>query len=88
MDGQREPWPKRARTLILYCPQGQWRYAIYNDDGIVDGSLPDLSPAVDPQDAQAALLREVEEFTGLRYTATWREDEPRWWSAELDVPSG
>ena len=80
----RKPWAARARALVLYCPTDQWRYAIYNDEGIIDGALLDVSPDADPADAQATLLRKVEEITGLHYAANWKQDKPRWWSAALE----
>lgn len=82
-----KPWKARARALVLYRPEDQWRYAIYNDAGIIDGALQDLSPDIAPEEAQALLLRQVEQDTGLTYAAAWRLDQPGWWSADLVVAS-
>jgi hypothetical protein len=78
-----KPWTAPARSLVLYCPKGQWRFAIYNEAGVVDGVLSDLSATVSPDEAQAVLLNRVQEDTGLTYLATWRQDKPDWWSADL-----
>lgn len=77
-------WKAPAKSLVLYCPQGQWRFAIYNEAGIIDGAL-DLPADVDPTEAQATLLGQVQEDTGLVYAATWHNDKPDWWSAELTI---
>ena len=79
----RPAWKSTARTLLLYNPKAQWRYAIYNDAGILDGALPDVEAEIPPEDAQELLLRQIEEDTGQRYVATWTQDKPHWWSAEL-----
>lgn len=88
VSNQRErPWEAPARSLALYCPDEEWRFAVLNDAGIIDGRLVDLAPNVDPQEAQAALLRMVERDTGLEYVADWKQDKPRWWGADLAVKS-
>jgi len=79
-----KPWRAPAKSLVLYCPKGRWRFAIYNEAGIVDGAL-DLPPDVGLAEARATLLRRVEEETGLTYTAAWRCNQPDWWSADLTV---
>lgn len=49
---------------------------------VIDGALP--GGAQIPQgEPQVFLLRQVEERTGRRYIATWTQDKPHWWSAEL-----
>jgi hypothetical protein len=63
------------------------RYAIYNDAGIIDGTLCELSPNVASEEAQALLVRQIEGDSGLTYVATWKLDQPRWWSAELVMAS-
>lgn len=78
-----KPWTAPAHSLVLYCPKGQWRYAIFSAAGIVDGVLSDLAPNTPPTDAQAFLLDRVGADTGLRYMAVWKQDQDRWWSAQL-----
>ena len=80
---QKKPWTAPARTLVLYRTEDRWRYAIYNEAGILDGYLPGLSPCVALEVAQATLLADVERHTGLDYEAKWAQDKPDWWSAEL-----
>lgn len=80
---KRPAWKEAARALVLYNPKTEWRYAIYNDAGIIDGALLDAGANTSPRDAQALLLRRVEEDTGQRYVAAWTQDKPHWWSAEL-----
>ncbi len=86
---QLEPAEKaRARRLVLHCQKDhrdQWRFALYNDVGILCGVLPDLPWDLDPEQAQAALLRQVERDSGLTYVARWKLDNPGWWSTDLDV---
>jgi hypothetical protein len=72
-------------TPVLYCPNQQWRYASYNEAGIIDGYLPDVPPSDAPDNAQAALMAKVEADTGLRYRVNWTFDKPQWWSTELAV---
>jgi hypothetical protein len=80
-----KPWEAPARTLVLYCPKDQWRYAVYSEAGIMDGYLPGLAASATPDEAQAALVAKVEADTGLTYTVSWKRDKPRWWSADLVV---
>ncbi|BEL10774.1 hypothetical protein Q0Z83_089650 [Actinoplanes sichuanensis] len=80
-------WKATARTLVLYNPEGQWRFAIYNDAGIIDGGIPDASAKIPPDEAQAWLLANVEEITEQRYVAAWKQNQPHWWSADLTVVS-
>ncbi|GIE76773.1 hypothetical protein Aph02nite_27230 [Actinoplanes philippinensis] len=40
-DRKRSAWKATARTLVLYNPEGSWRFAVYNDAGIIDGGFPD-----------------------------------------------
>jgi hypothetical protein len=82
-ESERPAWKATARTLVLYIPKGQWRFAIYNDEGIVDGALADVSAEIAPEQAQARLLAKVEEMTEQRYVATWKQDKPHWWAADL-----
>lgn len=57
---RKRPWTALARSLVLYRPQGQWRFAVYNEAGIMDGHLPDLGGDASVDEAQAALLTMVE----------------------------
>ena len=68
---------------MLYCPKGQWRFAIYNEAGILNGFLADVPASASPEEAQTLLLNRVQEGTGLTYVATWTQDEAQWWSATL-----
>lgn len=70
---------------MLYNPEGHWRYAIYNLDGVVDGGLPDTDSRTPPEDAQVRLVAQVEEWTGKKYDAMWTSDKPNWWRADLTV---
>lgn len=80
------PWKATARTLVLYNPEGRWRFAIYNDEGTIDGTLPHVPAETAAEEAQARLLARVEEITEQRHVARWKQDKPHWWSAEL-IPS-
>ena len=80
------PWTARANALVLYSPEGRWRFAVYNEVGVMDGAL-DLPVDATVGDAQAALLARVQEDTGLRYEANWTQDGKGWWTAELRVAS-
>ncbi|MGY4643341.1 hypothetical protein [Cellulomonas sp. URHB0016] len=85
-ESERSAWKAVARTLVLHDRDGRWRYAVYSDEGVVDGVLrTGGSGEVAPAEAQARLLAEVEELTGRRYVATWTQDEPHVWSADLLV---
>ncbi|BEL05422.1 hypothetical protein Q0Z83_036130 [Actinoplanes sichuanensis] len=84
---KRPVWKATARALVLYNPEGQWRFAIYNDAGIIDGGIPDTSAKIAPDEAQAWLLANVEEITEQRYVAEWKQNQPHWWSADLTVVS-
>lgn len=86
-DRKRPAWKATARTLVLYNPEGSWRFAIYNDAGIIDGGFPDALAEITPEQAQARLLTNVEEITQQRYVAEWEQDRPCWWSADLIVAS-
>jgi len=50
-----------------------------------DHRWPDGRPAgaALPEDAQAALVADVENWTGLKYCVTWSSDKPGWWTADL-----
>ncbi len=82
-DRKRPAWKATARTLVLYNPKGEWRFAVYNDKGIIDGALSDVSAEITPEEAQARLLAKVEEITEQRYVARWTQDQPHWWTADL-----
>ncbi|MEU0561385.1 hypothetical protein [Dactylosporangium sp. NPDC006015] len=84
IDPRRHAWKATARVLVLYNPKGQWRYAVYNDKGVLDGML-DASAEAAPEEAQAQLLAEVEEITEQRYVARWTQNRPHWWTADLIV---
>ena len=66
------------QAAVLYNPKGEWRFAIYNDEGIIDGRLLDVSAEVAPEEAQAQLLAKVEEISAQRYVARWKQDKPHW----------
>jgi hypothetical protein len=74
--------------LVLYrTPQG-WQFAISAGGGIVDGRLPDTPLAADDSETQAVLLGLIEEWSGRTVQATWRSDQPDWWTADASfVPS-
>ena len=78
-----DPWTAEAKTLVLYRDNGVWRFAIYNDEGIVDGRLDEVDEDAPVELAQAELLRRVEEATTRQYEAVWSADKPDWWSASL-----
>jgi hypothetical protein len=77
------PFGEPPLAASLYNPKNEWRCAIHNDAGIKDRVLRGVSPEIPPEEAQSLLLHQVEEQTGQRYDATWTQDKPHWWSAEL-----
>ncbi len=85
IDPNRPAWKATARTLVLYNPKSEWRFAIYNDEGIIDGALTDVSAEAAPERAQERLLAKVEEITEQRYVARWKQDRPHWWTADLSA---
>jgi hypothetical protein len=85
MEWTDKPWKAPAKSLVLYCPKEQWRFATFSDFGVVDGFLADVSPETAPEEAQRLLVARVQADTELTYAATWKSDKPRWWSAELTV---
>jgi hypothetical protein len=85
---RKRPWSAPARSLILYCPEKVWRFAVYNEAGIIDGRMADLPEQCSPEDAQAALVADVEDWTGLKYCVTWSSDKPGWWTADLQRLDG
>lgn len=78
------PWTAPARSVVLYCPKTQWRFAIFIEADIIDGAL-DLPATAAPEDAQASLVARVQDDTRLTYLMKWTLDKPRWWSAELTI---
>jgi hypothetical protein len=82
-DSDRPPWTATARALVLYNPEDEWRYAIYSEAWVLDGVLLGVSVKIPPEEAQALLVAKVEGLTDRQYAATWTQDEPHWWTAEL-----
>ena len=80
---RKKPWTAPARTLVVYRTERGWRFAIYNEAGILDGGLPDVPTDASPELAQADLLRKVEEESERTYVASWSSDKPDWWYADL-----
>lgn len=78
-----EAWTAEAKTLVLYRANGVWRFAIYNDEGVLDGRLDVISENAPVELAQAELLRRVEVATTRQYEAVWTADKPGWWTASL-----
>lgn len=78
-----DPWTSEAKALVLYRANGAWRFAIYNDEGIMDGRLDEVDEGAPVELAQAELLRRVQEATTRHYEADWSTDKPDWWSASL-----
>lgn len=72
------------RSAILYRTPDRWRWAVYSSEAVIDGWLPDLSPAVSVDVAQEA-MREVlrEMFASDRRGLVWEaHDAPGTWTAE------
>jgi hypothetical protein len=45
--------------------------------------MADLPEQCSPEDAQSALVADVEDRTGLKYCVTWSSDKLSWWTADL-----
>lgn len=90
-----KPWTAPATHLVLLKQRrihphrggrqrDRWRYAIYNEVGIIDGHLD--SPLNCPLDqVQRDLLAKVEALTGLHYDTVWTGDSSDCWSAQLVI---
>lgn len=83
---KKKPWTAPARSLVLLRRDSRWRFAIYNEAGIVDGALDDVPVDAAPEAAQARLVDKVVELTGLKYEVQWSSGELDTWAAEV-VPS-
>jgi hypothetical protein len=77
-------WPRSkplyrgtARTAVLYCDAGGWRFAIYGESGIVDVPVHALG------EAHARVLAAVEQLMGKPCVATWAKSKADWWTGDL-----
>jgi len=68
--------------LVLYRTPLGWRFAVSVGGGIMDGHLVDTPLTADEGEAQAALVGLVEEWSGRTVEATWRTEQPDWWTAD------
>ena len=74
---------RRPSSLVLYRAAPKWRYAVYSGTSILDGRLA-LSSEASPAQAQAALVRFIEEIGDCLLTVQWHEsDQPDWWAGEV-----
>jgi hypothetical protein len=80
-----KPWTAPTRSVVLFQADTEWRFAIHNDAGILDGALRDVPATATPDEAQASRVTKVVTDTGLEYEVKWSADKPDWWSAELTV---
>lgn len=82
MAKQKPPYRGTPSCVILYCPDGEWRFAIAGSNGFLDGRIDDVA-ADDLDEAQGRALAVVQLATGKTFHATWKESEPDWWIGEL-----
>jgi hypothetical protein len=83
---RKKPWTAPAHNVTLYRSAGQWKFGLWSDAGIIDGTVVGISADDEPAVAQATFLKTLAEATGVAYTAQWTEKSRGTWYGGLTAP--
>ncbi len=80
-----DPFFQKPVRFVVY-PAGQdWRYAVYMEQGIVDGRVQSVHGGDRAAQAKAALTELVESWSGTSLRVIWSlGDQPDWWTGDVE----
>lgn len=72
--------------MLLYSTAERWRFSVAEDpDALGCGAL-DIAAGASFNEADRRLRELVRDGYGLDIQPTWRQTEPGWWAADLNIP--